>query len=82
MSESSLDFATVFVQQKHTSLEERRFYEAAGFPTSGFLPGCGKPFANTCVHGIDGRYYCSQECADAARKIDLSHVEKLKFKRR
>jgi len=56
-------------------------YLEAGAPTHCFLPSCRKPFGDRCLHAHDGHYYCSQECADQARKIDLSRVEALARKR-
>ncbi|CAN0447617.1 unnamed protein product, partial [Phaeothamnion confervicola] len=46
-------------------------YLKAGAPSRCFLPACAKPFEATCFHGDDGRYYCSADCADRARTIDL-----------
>ena len=56
-------------------------YLAAGSPTRCFLPSCRKPFQDTCVHGDDGRFYCSHECAQDAAKIDLTHVEPLRARK-
>jgi hypothetical protein len=53
-------------------------YLDAGAPNRCFLPSCHLTFANTCIHGRDGHYYCSQECTDRARVMDLSHVEDIK----
>jgi hypothetical protein len=53
-------------------------YLTAGSPRRCFLPSCQAPFDGKCVHGSDGHFYCSQICADAAGKIDLSHVELLR----
>jgi len=53
----------------------------AGSPDHCFLPTRHQPFKDMAVHGEDGHYYCSQECCDAARGIDLSRVEELKKKR-
>src|SRR3954463_2341851 len=55
-------------------------YLEAGAPTKCFLPGCRKPFDGAAIRGEDGRYYCSTNCADSARKIDLTHVEELRPK--
>ena len=52
-------------------------YIAAGSPIRCILPSCQKPFDGSCTHGNDGHFYCSQECADAGNKIDLSQVELL-----
>jgi hypothetical protein len=52
-------------------------YIAAGSPTRCILPSCQKPFDGSCTRGNDGHFYCSQECADAGSKIDLSQVELL-----
>ena len=53
-------------------------YLAAGSPLTCFLPSCHKPFGGSAFHAADGHYYCSAECADAGRKVDLSRVEELK----
>jgi len=55
-------------------------YIEAGAPTECFLPACHKLFDGTAVHGEDGHYYCSLECADIGRKVDLSRVEELRPK--
>ena len=52
-------------------------YIGAGSPIRSFPPSCQKPLDASCTHGNDGRFYCSQECADAGSKIDLSQVELL-----
>jgi hypothetical protein len=49
--------------------------------SSVFLPSCRKPFGDACLHAQDGRYYCSQDCADQARKVELSRVEDLARRR-
>ena len=56
-------------------------YLAAGSPTRCFLPSCRKPFRDTCVHGEDGHFYCSHECAQDGAKIDLSLVEPLRARK-
>jgi hypothetical protein len=56
-------------------------YLAAGTPSHCFLPSCRKLFAHTCVHGLDGRYYCSQECVDTARSVDFRSIEYLPQRR-
>jgi hypothetical protein len=53
-------------------------YLRAGSPIRCFLPACQKPFLGTCIHANDGHFYCSHECADSAVKIDLTHVEQLR----
>ena len=55
-------------------------YIEGGAPTQCFLPACHKPFDGKAVHGEDGHYYCSLECADIGRKVDLSRVEELRPK--
>jgi hypothetical protein len=55
-------------------------YIEAGAPTQCFLPSCHKPFDGYTVHGEDGHYYCSLECAETGRKVDLSRVEELRPK--
>jgi hypothetical protein len=55
-------------------------YLEAGAPTNCFLPGCRKAFDGAAIRGEDRRYYCSINCADTARKIDLSIVEELRPK--
>jgi|tagenome__1003787_1003787.scaffolds.fasta_scaffold16305969_1 hypothetical protein len=50
----------------------------AGAPTKCFLPLCWKPFESKCIHGKDGHYYCSAECAKNASKLDLTRVEELR----
>jgi len=42
-------------------------YLQAGAPTRFSLPGCRKPFDGAAIHGEDGRYYCSTNCADTGR---------------
>jgi hypothetical protein len=61
--------------------EKHSRYLEAGSPVSCFLPSCRKPFVGTCIHGKDGRFYCSGTCADDGEKMDLSHVEELRLKR-
>jgi hypothetical protein len=56
-------------------------YLNAGAPKQCFLPSCRKAFEATCLHSHDGHYYCSQECADQARKVDLSRVEDIARRR-
>ena len=53
-------------------------YLQAGSPICCFLPSCRKPFLGKCVRANDGRFYCSNECADEGDKIDLTHVAPLK----
>jgi hypothetical protein len=55
-------------------------YLEGGAPTQCFLPACQKSFEAKAVHGEDGHYYCSIECADTGRKVDLSRVEELRPK--
>jgi hypothetical protein len=43
-----------------------------------FLPSCRKPFLGTSIHANDGHFYCSLDCVDEANKVDLSHVETLR----
>ena len=61
----------------NTGLKASKFI-AAGSPTTCFLPSCRAPFNGICTHGNDGHYYCSPDCADEGRKIDLSHIEELR----
>ena len=61
------------VEQPKTS----RYLEA-GSPISCFLNNCQKPFLGTCVHGNDGHFYCSHECAQEGEKADLGKVEQLR----
>jgi uncharacterized protein YcgI (DUF1989 family) len=63
-----------------TDRKPSRYFQA-GAPTDCFLPDCRKPFATTCIHGQDGHYYCSEECAAAARKMGLTAVQELRRKR-
>jgi hypothetical protein len=53
-------------------------YLQAGSPICCFLPSCRRPFLGKCVRANDGRFYCSNECADEGDKIDLTHVAPLK----
>jgi hypothetical protein len=53
-------------------------YLHAGAPTHCFLPSCRKRFDNTCCHGRDGHYYCSQDCTDVARELGLAQVQELR----
>lgn len=55
-------------------------YTEAGSPVSCFLPSCRKPFDGVCVHGKDGHFYCSHDCAEEGETLDLSHVQSLKRK--
>lgn len=55
-------------------------YLAAASPRNCFLPSCRLPFIESCVHGKDGNFYCSPECAEVGGKLDLSQVEKLRPK--
>jgi hypothetical protein len=55
-------------------------YAAAGAPTKCFLPLCWRPFESTCLHGRDGHYYCSTECAEKGTAMDLTRVEELRPK--
>jgi hypothetical protein len=57
-----------------------RYFEA-GSPICCFLPSCRKPFLGTCIHGNDGHFYCSQECAEEGAKIDLTHVEPMRARK-
>ena len=57
-------------------------YLRAGAPNQCFLPSCHKPFEQTCVHGHDGHYYCSQECASQANEMGLAQVLELRRQRR
>ena len=59
------------------ALNKISLYLTAGAPLRCFLPSCQKAFDGRCIHGSDGRFYCSQVCADSGEKIDLSHVELL-----
>ena len=56
-------------------------YLKAGSPIFCFLPSCRKPFLGTCIHGNDGRFYCSHECAEEGAKIDLTHVEPIRARK-
>jgi hypothetical protein len=53
-------------------------YLQAGSPIRCFLPSCQKPFLGTCIHANDGHFYCSLECVDEGSKVDLSHVQTLR----
>jgi|tagenome__1003787_1003787.scaffolds.fasta_scaffold20654830_3 hypothetical protein len=55
-------------------------YLEAGAPTRCFLARCRRPFDGAAIHGEDGRYYCSTNCADTGRTVDLSQVEELRPK--
>jgi hypothetical protein len=55
-------------------------YLAAGSPNRCFLPSCHKSFVQSCFHGRDGHYYCSEECAELGARLDMSHVEELRTK--
>ena len=59
-------------------MDKQSKYMQAGSPSCCFLPSCQKPFEGTCLRAKDGHFYCSIECLDKARKIDLSKVEQLK----
>jgi hypothetical protein len=53
-------------------------YLESGSPLCCFLPSCRKPFQGTCIHGNDGHFYCSHDCAEEGANIDLTHVEPLR----
>ena len=53
-------------------------YLESGSPLCCFLPSCRKPFQGTCIHGNDGHFYCSHECAEEGQKTGLANVERLK----
>ena len=53
-------------------------YIAAGLPQHCFLPSCRKLFQDRCRRSKDGRYYCSEVCAEIASKLDFSQVEAIK----
>jgi hypothetical protein len=55
-------------------------YIGAGSPQRCFLPSCQKPFEGRCFRGEDHHFYCSRECADEGRKVDLARVEELRPK--
>ena len=57
-------------------------YLAAGSPISCFLHSCRKPFLGTCVHGNDGHFYCSHECAEEGEQAGLAKVEQFKPRRK
>ena len=59
------------------ALHKISLYLTAGAPLRCFLPSCQKAFDGRCIHASDGRFYCSQVCANSGEKIDLSHVELL-----
>ena len=46
-------------------------YLEAGAPTRCFLPRCRRAFDGAAIHGEDGRYYCSTNCADTGRTVLL-----------
>jgi hypothetical protein len=56
-------------------------YLNAGAPTCCFLPSCHKTFSGSCVRGLDSHFYCSQECTDQARSLDMDHVQQIPLKR-
>src|SRR3954469_86159 len=55
--------------------EKRSKYVEAGSPISCFLPSCQHRFLGRCTRGMEGHYYCSQDCADQGKKFDLSKVK-------
>ena len=67
--------------QQPTTDKKRSAYIEAGSPTHCFAPNCRKPFVEKCMHGSDSRYYCTTECADDARKVDLARLERLGLRR-
>jgi hypothetical protein len=56
-------------------------YLIAGTPARCFLPNCHLSFSGSCVHSRDGRFCCSQNCADESQRVDLSHIEEMTRKR-
>jgi hypothetical protein len=71
-------------RQKKADVGEARVtsrYLEAGSPICCFLPSCRKPFLGTCIHGNDGHFYCSHECAEEGSKIDLTHVEPIRARK-
>jgi hypothetical protein len=56
-------------------------YREAGAPKECFLPGCRKPFEQTCFRGMDNHYYCSAECAEVGLNAELLKIEPLRKKR-
>jgi hypothetical protein len=70
------------VQQTSEQHPKLSRYQQAGSPMRCFLPSCHKPFLGSCIHANDGHFYCSHGCADAAAKVDLSHIEQFKARKR
>ena len=68
-------------EQEERVKEKTSRYLQAGAPLRCFLPSCQKPFLGACIHANDGRFYCSNECADRGDKIDLSRVEPLRARK-
>src|SRR5215203_1609574 len=58
-------------RQSRVCREDQAQYLAAGSPICCFLHSCRKPFLGTCVHGNDGHFYCSHECADEGEQAGL-----------
>jgi hypothetical protein len=54
---------------EHPAKESR--YLSAGAPTRCQRAKCDRPFDGRCVRGDDDRYYCSEECAQVGREVDL-----------
>ena len=77
-------FFVVWAARRKLTWERARLtsrYLEAGSPICCFLPSCRKPFLGTCIHGNDGRFYCSHECAEEGAKIDLTHVEPIRARK-
>jgi hypothetical protein len=77
---SSLGAAGDMIGDMDDGLKMSR-WAAAGAPTKCFLPLCRRPFQSSCIHGQDGRYYCSKECAAKGSTMDFKRVEELRPKR-
>jgi hypothetical protein len=56
-------------------------YLEAGAPKQCFLPGCRKPFEQTCFRGMDNHYYCSAQCGEVGLNAELLKIELLRKKR-
>jgi len=48
-----------------------------GRPTHCAFEPCNKEFDGSCFHAVDGRYYCSEECAVEAENSGFHRIDSL-----
>jgi hypothetical protein len=69
----------VRVTTENVHSQKKSRYLEAGSPLACFLPSCRSPFLDRCVHANDGHFYCSAACAEEGSRLDLSHVQAMRF---